>query len=288
MPSIEPDTIDACISRATRSGALQTIRTERAIIEDAGIPFLVRWVSSLSAKDSARVAAAGHRDPDFNPFLPPEHDLTVGPVSDTHLAILNKYPVIERHLLLITRDFEDQRVPLGLADFSALASTVSSLGGLGFYNGGTEAGASQAHKHLQWVPDSPDSVSIETFTAALPSGLAPMSTACHPGLSWKHAFVRLHRAEGSNSTDAGRTMLAAFRRGAEHVGIDPDANPMPPYNMLTGNDWMLVLPRSRERYEDISVNALGFAGSLFVRSPSQIETIRRMGPLQLLAEVACR
>jgi len=287
MPSIEPDTIDACISRATRSGALQTIRTERAIIEDAGIPFLVRWVSSLSVKDSARVAAAGHRDPDFNPFLPPEHDLTVGPVSDTHLAILNKYPVIERHLLLITRDFEDQRVPLGLADFSALASIVLSLGGLGFYNGGAEAGASQAHKHLQWVPDSPDSVSIETFTAALPPGLAPMSTACHPGLSWKHAFVRLP-ADESSARDTGHSMLAAFRRGAAQVGIDPDADPMPPYNMLASRDWMLVLPRSRERYEHISVNALGFAGSLFVRRPCQIETIRRMGPLALLAEVACR
>lgn len=288
MPSIESDTIDACISRATRSGALRTIRTERAIIEDAGIPFLVRWVSSLSAKDSARVAAAAHRDPGFDPFLPPERDLTVGPVSDTHLAILNKYPVIERHLLLITRDFEDQRVPLGLADFSALASVVSSLGGLGFYNGGTEAGASQAHKHLQWVPDSRDCVSIEAFTAALPSGLAPMSTVRHPSLPWKHAFVRLQRAEGLNATDAGRAMLAAFRHGAEQVGIDPGADPMPPYNMLAGNGWMLVLPRSRERYEDISVNALGFAGSLFVRRPPQIETIRRMGPLELLAEVACR
>lgn len=287
MQSIESDAIDACIARATRSGALQTIRTERTIIEDAGIPFLVRWVSSLSVKDSARVAAAGRRQPDFNPFLPPERDLTVGPVGDTHLAILNKYPVIKRHLLLITRDFEDQRVPLGPADFAALACVVSSLGGLGFYNGGTEAGASQAHKHLQWVPDSPDSVDIGTFTAALPPDLEPLAAGRHPRLSWRHAFVRLP-ADASSARDSGYAMLAAFRCGAKQVGIDPDANPMPPYNMLVSNDWMLVLPRSRERYEDISVNALGFAGSLFVRKPDQIETVRRTGPLALLAEVACR
>lgn len=288
MPSIELDAIDACISRATRSGALQTIRTESTIIEDAGIRFLVRWVSSLSEKDCARVAAAGHRDPHFNPFLPPEVDLTVGSVGDAHLAILNKYPVIERHLLLVTRDFEDQRVPLGLADFTALASIVASLGGLGFYNGGIDAGASQAHKHLQWVPDSPRSVGIAVFTADLPPDLPPMATASHPALSWRHAFVRLHGGEGLTASNSGRALLEGFRHAAERVGIDPQRNPMPPYNMLVSGDWMLVLPRSRERYEDISVNALGFAGSLFVRKSHQIETIARLGPLGLLAEVACR
>ncbi len=280
------DAIDRCIDLATRSGALQTIRTESTVLDDEGIPFLVRWVSSLSEKDSARVAAAGRRDPDFNPFLPPETDLTVGSVGQDHLAILNKYPVIERHLLLITRRFEDQRVPLGAADFEALAATLRTLGGLGFYNGGIDAGASQAHKHLQWVPESGGSVHLRAFTAALPPDLPPMTTTVHSGLPWRHCFVRLHG--GHDPGMDGTTLLQAFGLGARAVGIRPDSNPMPPYNLLVNADWMVVLPRSRERYEDISVNALGFAGSLFVRRPQQIDTIRQIRPLQLLAEVGRR
>jgi len=40
--------------------------------------------------------------------------------------------------------------------------------------------------------------------------------------------------------------------------------PQAPYNLLATRRWMLVVPRRQERYEKISVNALGFAGSLFV------------------------
>ena len=38
------------------------------------------------------------------------------------------------------------------ADFDALARGLAAIDGLAFYNGGTVAGASQPHKHLQLVP----------------------------------------------------------------------------------------------------------------------------------------
>ena len=46
--------------------------------------------------------------------------------------MLNKFPVIDRHLLVVTRQFEDQRAPLDEADFAALATIVGAHGGLGF------------------------------------------------------------------------------------------------------------------------------------------------------------
>jgi ATP adenylyltransferase len=48
---------------------------------------------------------------------------------------------------------------------------------------------------------------------------------------------------------------------------------------------MLVVPRSAEFWEGISVNALGFAGSLFVRDMDQLETVRRRGPFAVLSGV---
>jgi ATP adenylyltransferase len=49
---------------------------------------------------------------------------------------------------------------------------------------------------------------------------------------------------------------------------------------------MLAVPRVRECYGTVSVNALGFAGSLFVKDTEQLETIRAAGPMNVLKRVA--
>jgi ATP adenylyltransferase len=49
---------------------------------------------------------------------------------------------------------------------------------------------------------------------------------------------------------------------------------------------MLLVPRSHECFETISVNALGFAGSLFVRDAEQLKTIDNRGPMTVLRRVA--
>ena len=49
----------------------------------------------------------------------------------------------------------------------------------------------------------------------------------------------------------------------------------------------IVIPRSREACESISVNALGYAGALFVRDEGELEKLRRLGPMKLLGEVGC-
>ena len=60
--------------------------------------------------------------------------------------------MLDDHLLLISRRFVPQEHVLGPGDFVALWSIFEPLGGLAFYNGGAVAGASQPHRHLQWVP----------------------------------------------------------------------------------------------------------------------------------------
>ncbi|TMH28158.1 MAG: hypothetical protein E6H63_09175 [Betaproteobacteria bacterium] len=64
--------------------------------------------------------------------------------------------------------------------------------------------------------------------------------------------------------------------------------PLAPYNLLVTRDWMLVVPRRQERYESISVNALGFAGSLFVRDAAELELVRRAGPMNVLRAVTLK
>ena len=44
----------------------------------------------------------------------------VADVSDTHLCLLNKFNVIEHHLLIVTRKFEHQETLLTVRDFQAV------------------------------------------------------------------------------------------------------------------------------------------------------------------------
>jgi ATP adenylyltransferase len=269
-------------------GALQPIDTEQSVIDSAGIRFLVRQVSSLTRKarqqENARKLQTENR-PVANPFLPYEPDLFVADISDTHLALLNKFNVIDHHLLIVTRAFEPQEALLDLDDFDALLTCLLEFDGVGFYNAGAEAGASQPHKHLQIVPlplgDTDPPVPIEPLLEARTGMRA---------LPFRHAFARFDADELARPDAAGRA-LSRYRRLLEAAGVGTvEVERAPchatPYNLLVTRRWMLLVPRSRERVEGVSVNALGFAGSLFVRDATQLAVIERLGPMTVLERVA--
>lgn len=274
---------------ALRCGALQRIQTSQTVLESDGIRFVVRQVSSLIRKEQQRRQT--QQRPSANPFLPYEPDLFVADISDTHLALLNKFNVIDNHLLIVTRNFQSQNALLNLADFESLIVCMAEFDGIGFYNAGAAAGASQAHKHLQIVPlplgVSETTVPIEPILATtLLDGLAQNV----PGLPFRHAFARLEPG-AAISVDAAPSLLSCYRALLEAVGIQPvevdgELHQSAPYNLLVTRRWMLLVPRSEERVEGVSINALGFAGSLFVRDAAQMKAIERLGPMAALQRVA--
>ncbi|MGB7399240.1 ATP adenylyltransferase family protein [Castellaniella sp.] len=281
---------------AIASGDLLPIQAEQVILQEQGLAFIVRWVAALAAKDAASKPAAqsgastilpgGPRDPDFNPFLHPDPALLVGAVGDHHVAILNKFPVCLHHLVLARRQFAEQRSPLEEIDFQALAAVLSAEGGLGFYNGGAAAGASQRHKHIQWIPASDQNASLQALAAGLPAGLPEGAVARHPALPLAHCFVSIDAGVGTDVAASACSMLAAFTQACQMLGLRPDADGLlPPCNMLVGDGWMLVLPRSQEHFQGVSLNALSFGGTIYVRDPAQMDAIRAAGPLQALASV---
>jgi ATP adenylyltransferase len=274
--------------QAIRCGALHTIRTEQRFVEDGGVRFLVRSVSSLERKAKERLRSAAAREisgKPFNPFLPPEPALTVGGISESHVAVLNKFNVLNHHLLIVTREFEHQECPLTLTDFEALARCLEEFDGLGFYNGGVIAGASQPHKHLQLIPlpliENIRELPITPLLEAVPWG---RSSRTLPGLPFPHAFTPL----GPATTPAD--ILLRYRELSQQVGTTinatgPDGPRTSPYNLLITRRWLLLVPRTAEFYRTISVNSLGFAGSLFVRTEEEMEWVRQAGPMRILQQV---
>ncbi len=152
--TLEPGTLFEAVrersAQAERVGALRSIPTSFELVEDGetGVEFVVRMVDHLGQK---REAASEQQRTGANPFLPYNRELFVADLSETHLCLLNKYNVLDHHLLIVTRSFEEQESLLTLEDFEALWLCMAEREGLGFYNAGAEAGASQPHKHLQLV-----------------------------------------------------------------------------------------------------------------------------------------
>lgn len=279
-------TVETRTRSALASGDLQPIESEECVIEDQGLSFTVRWVAALARKD-ATTLPGGPRDPDFNPFLSPDPELLVGPAGEHHVAVLNKFPVCLHHLVLARREFAEQATPLELPDFQVLAAIMSHAGGLGFYNGGAAAGASQRHKHVQWLPDAPGNASLRGLAAGLPGGLSGEATATHPAFAFRHCFVPVMAGKGTDPDAGAQAMLTAFDLARDLLGLQPGADGLlPACNMLVSDGWMLVLPRSREHFNGISFNALSFGGTIYVRDPQQMESIRAAGPLQALTSVA--
>lgn len=278
----------AIVSRtktAIRCNALHPIRTEQSSIEEAGILFTVRWVTSLLRKDLDM-----RRKPAGNPFLPPEAPLTVADLSQTHVAVLNKYNVFEHHLLIVTREFRHQQTPLDRNDFDALWRCLDDFPSLGFYNGGKIAGASQTHKHLQLVPLPLSEREPIPIDVALRGVDAPGTFRTVPLFDFRHCFYRFEPFGRSRQVaEATHSIYLAMleRLDLSPETVDGETRIVRPYNLLVGPAWMLLVPRSRETFHGISINALGYAGSFFTRRKSQAAILRRYGPLASLKAVGC-
>ncbi|KAK6353914.1 bifunctional AP-4-A phosphorylase/ADP sulfurylase [Orbilia blumenaviensis] len=165
--------------RAATAGALTFSETEVHNIAHDGINYQIRYAPNLLKKPIGAAqpqnpshSAPPNPTPKPNPFLPPNPALYVTAIPRSHYLVLNKFPVIPGHFILATNDFEKQSCPLAVGDLEGVLSVLRGWetdsseqvdGGdddgakeyrclYGFFNSGKESGASQPHRHLQFVP----------------------------------------------------------------------------------------------------------------------------------------
>lgn len=293
IPAVIPDPLWPLIQQTTRqalaSGALKPIATQTHILDDGGIPFLVRVVDSLARKAKAQQPPRDRpQPPSDNPFLPYEQALYVADMSPTHVCLLNKFNVVDHHLLIITREYVSQQEWLVLDDFVALARCLQELAGLGFYNSGPTSGASQHHKHLQLIPfledEQADPLPIAHAIRAHQSAIA--TAHCLPTLPFQHRILPCGLTWDADCQALGAALLQAYRQLLAAIGLNLAAQqPDQPYNLLVTRDWMMVVRRSQASHAEINVNSLGYAGWLLAKNPAELEKLRQIGPLNLLTQV---
>ncbi len=158
---------------ARRQGALVPLDTRLLPIPGME-PFVLRELLSSTPR---HLRQGGPRP---NPFLPWDRPLQVDLLEPAHVLLLNKYPVQEAHLLVITRDWHPQGGWIASCDWQAVAQVGRDTGGLWFFNSGARSGASQPHRHLQLLPRRPGEPSCPLaplFLEQLETGEAAWSWA---------------------------------------------------------------------------------------------------------------
>ena len=261
---------------ATASGALVPLDTSLThLIDEHGISFELRHLLSATPK---HLRAAG---PKPNPFRPWDRRLEVEQINDTHVVILNKFPVQAGHMLLITQIWQPQTGWLSIEDWRAVAQIDATTTGLWFFNSGPDAGASQPHRHLQLLPrraGEPICARQEWFQSCAEgrSDLAndPLMRCC-----------RVVPLRPNLTGDMLHQIYLALAQDLDLGTAAQDAQPRGAYNLLLSRDWMAMVRRRTEGIRGFSVNALGFAGSLLSTEASDREWIERSGPEALLHAV---
>jgi ATP adenylyltransferase len=242
-------------------------------IEDGGIRFSVRLLEAKRNKPKRGGP---------NPFLPYERELHVADLSPTHVCLLNKYPVLPHHALLVTREFEDQEQLLTRNDFDASWRALAEMDGLVFYNAGELAGASQRHRHLQLVPTPLGVGEARTPIDAAVAKTRFTENVGRAELPFLHGIARM-RNDRASTAEIATILHGLYTKMTRAFACD---RPGRPYNLLLTRDWMLLVPRRAAKWRGVSINALGFAGALLAKNEKQLQRLRDAGPLTALRHAA--
>ncbi|KAF7122231.1 hypothetical protein CNMCM5793_000188 [Aspergillus hiratsukae] len=251
---------------------------------DEGFPFEFHISPSLRTKP-AHIGDTSHSDgsASFEGFGPgsdianTDPDLLITTINQTHLLVINKFSVFRPQLLLLTCDsYRRQHEPLALEDFAAIYSILrsSKKSHLVIYNCGSIAGASRNHKHVQILPrpahlflDDPNfDTEVIPFQYVL---------RCLRDVDFEDPDCT------SKLSEIYQQLLGEAKENLKSLGTNNDGHF--PHNVALVREWMIVIPRRSNNFEDITANAPGMMGSVWLKNEDELDRWKEVGPAKALA-----
>ncbi|KAJ6006685.1 hypothetical protein N7451_004629 [Penicillium sp. IBT 35674x] len=302
--------------------------THLSIVTAAGIPYQLRYCPALAKKPSNYKPEPGPKLPKPDPFENPSPELLLAqfpPENPSHALVLNKFPVIPHHFILATKEWRAQTDLLEKVDLEAayeclrtwgLDNSCSSSNSsekprlYAFFNSGEDSGASQPHRHLQFLPveamRSPGAEGwyplIELLAAQEPKtqpGSSPTSNSTFqymPHLPFAHFALPLPPNPSPETLHS--IYITLYRAAAAATeGRDPAQAPDLPsqgpaaisYNLAMTLSTMMIAPRKVETATVpidpaaandtvdpgvVSLNGTILAGTLMVKAEAEWDALR--------------
>ncbi|KIK83306.1 hypothetical protein PAXRUDRAFT_832084 [Paxillus rubicundulus Ve08.2h10] len=285
--------------------------------EEIGVGFQVRLCTALQKKPVERTdlipqeerenIASAPKDPFDPPYVPQLYvgdlsleDTEYGTKSD-YVVLLNKFCVVPHHFLLVTKEFRSQSSPLLPQELVQiymllLAARQANTHYIAFYNCGKNSGASQPHKHIQFIEVGSDGPPIEKLArkATLEVAGKPFAISSLPYAN--HVFRLPPLLFNSTPAELSQALFPPFLSLLDLVVSTVRHDPnyptgSPSYNVILSLEHIHMIPRRHEAYtiektqERISVNSLGFAGMLLAKSEAELKSIKEEGIGKILRGV---
>ncbi|PLN82885.1 HIT-like protein [Aspergillus taichungensis] len=308
---------------ARDAGHLIFSQTHLATVYAAGIPCQLRYCPALAKKPSGTPKPDHARTgPKPDPFHNPSPELLIAQIpqadnNPAHLLVLNKFPVIPNHFILATKAWKPQTDLLEKDDLEAAYACIKAWGPsdnnnssnnpasrprlFAFFNSGDESGASQPHRHLQFLPveamsqDSGDD--WRPLIDAVAQSPPPPSGSPYRRLSQlPFAHFALPLSENPSADELHATYLALYRAAlatSSHTQTNPPTTGPAAisYNLAMTESTMMICPRksesaqiavdtnsSNEAVADAGIVALNgtiLAGTLMVKAEAEWNELRR-------------
>ncbi|OAX82004.1 hypothetical protein ACJ72_03653 [Emergomyces africanus] len=300
---------------AKQSGALVFSQTEVTTISASNIPFQLRYCPALAKKpnnnpppDLEQKSSTIKRDP----FHDPPEDLLIAQFpqsAPSHILVLNKFPVIPDHFILATKAYKPQTDLLEKVDLQATFQCLKawqkherpagSKRLFAFFNSGEHSGASQPHRHLQFLPvekmaqphdgrwkplidgnfDHPSSFKLPFACYAVNLPEEPSADDLH------HSYLRLY----AMAVKAAQSSQDSQLRTVDLKNVQIDGPATISYNLAMTTSRMMICPRKSEfawlpidpnrRNETqetglVRLNGTILAGTLMVKAAAEWDVLR--------------
>ncbi|EDO19139.1 hypothetical protein Kpol_2000p107 [Vanderwaltozyma polyspora DSM 70294] len=263
----------------------------KVVDKKTGMKYVVSFTPSLKSKPERADAEKDKIDP----FAKLEPELTV--LEDVtgngrYKLVLNKFPVVPEHSLLVTNAFEHQMASLTPEDLITSYEIISKLNindngdrHMVFYNSGPLSGSSQDHKHLQ-IMKIPDG--LTTLQDSLCNGrdhYIPTPRE-EPLQNDKVAFAHFAIPLPTDSTEIDEDLLTisyfsllqrALTFFQDWLEEKPELADKRSYNVIMTQEWLCVIPRSSTQAKSLQIgfNATGYTGFVLVKEQSVFEKINQ-------------
>lgn len=272
--------------------------------------FQLRFCPALAVKPKEKVPDWSKPKSKIDPFANPSPDLLINEIpkdNASHILVLNKYPVIPNHFIIATKANKPQTDVLEEGDLGTTYACIRAWeddsetakdGSLfAFFNSGEHSGASQLHRHLQFLPTQDMLIGNEErdgwglVIRSMTSKAHPRLPLLHnPLLPIVHFAIKLEQGISSSSLHSKYMMLmrAALLAStsssnslqAGRLDEAQVANNGPArfsYNLALTSDMMAICPRRTESAlipglsddHDVSINGTILSGTLMVKNEKE-------------------
>jgi ATP adenylyltransferase len=211
-------------------------------------------------------------------------DQVIDIINNTHILALNAYPVFRPQYLLLALDsYRSQDEPMDLQDFEASWMFLHSTPDPHFvmYNCTKEAGCSRYHKHMQ-ILKKPELASIDNSNAFR---FFPDEKSSEHAVPYVYFLRQLEhiRKDAPALFNEYSELLRQCRK--VHGLRENDTESLCPHNVLLVKEWLIVIPRQRGSFEDVSANAAGMMGMPTVPDKSSFQAWMDKGPTHILKQL---